>query len=145
MQIINGHPPKEVWEAVNAKWKVPEKVFFTYGDVIYNVGNAHITPGVIRHEETHRDQQGNIQGGPAEWWRRYLVDDEFRMDQEAEAYATQYKFLCQQNRDKNWQFKALTELARMMASPMYGAMVTRSQAMTMIKQLSTLDKSRREE
>ena len=145
MIVKNEQPPKHVWDSVTAAFKVPEKVFFTYGDIIYVVGDAKLTPDTIRHEETHRDQQAHIEGGPDEWWHRFVVDKEFRLDQESEAYAAQYRFLCQNNKDKNKQFAYLRALGTMLSSPIYGSMISKGEAMNLIRQLSTLDKVRGDE
>lgn len=61
--------------------------------------NIHIKGGKIRdkdlleHELVHIRQQLNYSGGSEAWWERYFDDEEFRLDQELEAYRHQYKYV----------------------------------------------------
>ncbi len=62
-------------------------VVFTYGDTIY--ADGEISYGLVRHELTHVRQQTSM--GKDIWWDKYLVDPEFRLSQEIEAYQNQYR------------------------------------------------------
>ena len=91
MKIVNEKPP--IFDKIVKAGMSPslDSTIFTYGDTIYNPSGRPIPDHLIAHEARHFKQQGN---DPAAWWDKYLVDKEFRFEQEAEAYANQYKFLC---------------------------------------------------
>lgn len=105
-------------------------VIYAYGDTIYNPGGNEIADHMLAHEETHCHQQG---GNPDEWWNRYLLDPYFRVEQEAEAYARQYDFLCAQIKDRNRRTRVLWDLARILSSSLYGSVIGHSKAIQMIK------------
>ena len=89
MNIIEDYPPN--YKEIEKVFKVKERldVIFTYGDKLYNPHKIKIEAHAIIHEEVHVKQQKN----PKEWWDRYLKDKDFRLEQEMEAYATQYAYV----------------------------------------------------
>jgi len=115
----------------------PETTIFTYGDTIYNPTKVEELPdNLIAHEETHSKQQLNTEGGPDAWWERYIGDQYFRIDQEAEAYGRQYEFICRTMKDRNRRCKVLWDLAFILASPTYGSVIDTSDARRMIEKRS---------
>jgi hypothetical protein len=70
------------------------------------------------------------------WWKRYIQDVDFRLDQECEAYGAQYKLICQMVKDRNRQAKNLWAMADILAGPLYGNIVGRTEAMKRIKSYS---------
>lgn len=134
MRVLNEKPPN--WEEINKLFQLPEgqSTFFSWGDCCYNPSGTPMTAELIRHEETHLEQQGHSRVAAKIWWDRFLLDPEWRVEQEAEAYGEQYKFYCTQNKDKNWRFKYLHGIATHLASPMYGSVIKHSQAMKKIKE-----------
>lgn len=132
MKIINERPP--IYEAVlmaGLRFN-PERTFFAYHDAIYNPAGIEISEDVKAHEAVHLAQQEEA-GGAEIWWSRYLSEPLFRIDQEADAYATQYAFICSFVGDRNQRVRILLDLARKLAGPMYGSMITVSAAQKMIK------------
>ena len=83
MKIIRDYPPNI--EAIRAEFELNPRVVFTYGETIYNPGGGKITDDLMVHEETHAKQQGD---DPGAWWDRYLVDVDFRLNQEVEYLAS---------------------------------------------------------
>ena len=107
---------------------------YAYGNIIYNPSGKVVPDDVIAHEETHCRQQG---ADPDFWWSRYIEDKYFRIDQEAEAYAVQYDFVCKNIiKDRNQRNNALLKLAEVLASPTYGSVIGKSAAYQMIKSRS---------
>lgn len=151
MRIINEKPP--VYDAIVENGMRPtETTIFAYGDAIYNPGGIEIPPYLIEHEETHCAQQSDKENmlkyiDPSEriddeklkqkmadaWWGRYLTDPYFRIEQEAEAYARQYDFMCGMIRDGNARTRLLFDLGRILASGIYGSVVKADHARQMIK------------
>lgn len=130
MQIKHEFPP--IWDKVIGAGMNPnpDTVVFTYGDTIYVPGGAELADHIIAHEETHIGQQG---ADPDAWWSRYIDDQYFRTEQEAEAYAKQYAFLCKRIKDRNQRARILLDLGRILASPMYGKVIDQQAASDMIK------------
>lgn len=93
MQIIKEYPPNyaKIKEILNP----PDTVCFTYGSTIYNPSGNEIKDDLLIHEQVHEKQQTN----PEEWWDRYLIDKDFRLEQELEAYATQYNWIKEREND----------------------------------------------
>ncbi len=124
MKVTTEKPP--CFEAADKLFKLEElkiAAVFTYGSTIYNPSNVPLTPELIRHEETHMQQQEGSDDVAATWWKRFIQDVDFRIEQEAEAYAAQYTLYCQQVKDRNKRALYLKEIGTMLASPMYGNVI----------------------
>ena len=129
MQIKNEKPP--IYDKIlQAGMQPSDNVIYAYGNVIYNPSGKNITPDLIVHEKTHCRQQGN---DPNDWWDRYLDDGIFRIQQEVEAYANQYNFICKIQKDKNKRNKILRNMAIILSSITYGSIIGSSAAYKMIK------------
>ena len=95
MDIIYGQfPPNygELIEYFDANVLEEKKAIFCYGKSIYSPFNRKVTPDVEIHEEVHSKQQEAC-GNPEMWYYKYINDPEFRLEQEVEAYGTQYAFI----------------------------------------------------
>jgi hypothetical protein len=128
MKIIISYPPN--YKEITAVLTPNPRAIFTYGSSIYNPSGSHVTKDLIAHEEVHERQQN---GDPKTWWKRYLSEPQFRLQQETEAYKRQYQYLCSTNTNRNYQFQILQALAMILASPMYGNLTTIEEAMRLIK------------
>lgn len=110
-----------------------DNTFFTYADTIYNPSNAPMPQDLIVHEETHGHQQNMDETVAKLWWERYLRDPRFRIEQECEAYAMQYRYIAKLTPNREKRARYLYELGGMLAGPMYGNVVTHTQAVQMIR------------
>ena len=130
MQVVIDFPPN--YEMIKNRFDIEGKsIVFTYGDKIFNPQGTHIADHVIEHEKVHMRQQEEM--GIEEWWAKYLLNDEFRVSQETEAYQTQFDFIKKHVKDRNKQFNFLQLLARDLSSEMYGNAITKSKAVALIK------------
>jgi len=128
MKIVVDYPPN--FKAIEKRFgPLNKSVIFTYGDKLYIPNEGNISLHLMVHEEVHSEQQGT---DPASWWKRYLKDDAFRLEQEVEAYRAQFKFYKQAMKDRNIQIRFLYKIASDLASPMYGSIVTHREAMNLI-------------
>lgn len=105
-------------------------IVYTYGNVV------HVKKGVLRddveaHETIHVVQQMNYPGGPSEWWKRYMSDSEFCLEQELEAYRAQYKFV-EKKYPKRQHWEMLRFYAKCLTS-LYDLKVDLLQAINLIK------------
>lgn len=138
MKISNEKPP--IYDEANALFKLDELnmgTIFTYGDTLYNPSKILLTQDLIAHEEMHAHQHQHDETVAKLWWKRFIEDPQFRVDQEIEAYGAQYKFLCNSQRDRNKRAVILHRLAGMLASPMYGNIITHSEAQRRIRESAT--------
>lgn len=133
MKMLLQKPPNYDEVAAFFKLDPGQAIFFTYGDTVYNPGMVKISEDLIRHEETHIEQQEANSEVADLWWKRYLRDPEFRIQEEAEAYGNQYAFMCARNHDRNYQARYLHEIAGHLSGPVYGNAISRQDAAKLIK------------
>lgn len=131
IKIVKGLPPNI--GTIRLFFKLPDKlenVAFAYGDAIYSLGD----PGedLIRHEAVHLEQQKRI-GGPEIWWKKYMEDKKFRLEQEIPAYRTQYHAWRLAN-NKKYHKMALEQLAKNLSGPIYMWMVDYETAYKLISE-----------
>jgi hypothetical protein len=90
MKIVKEHPPN--FADISRILHPPPTAVFPYGDTIYAPQGGDIPADILFHETIHQKQQGD---NPEKWWAHYLYDKDFRYQQELEAYAKQYHFVCE--------------------------------------------------
>lgn len=131
MEILVKWPPNI--ELIKAKFNLEGKhPVFTFGEQIYNPYGRPIPQHLIVHEATHSVQQELFKEGIAGWWDKYLIDAQFRLEQEIQAYQKQFKYI-KETMSRELNRRWLTMLARDLSSPMYGNMVNFNQAKELIK------------
>lgn len=128
MQIVIDNPPHI--ESIKRVFALNKRVIFTYRDKIYNPDNIVIDETLLAHEAVHSRQQG---ADPDGWWTRYLLDPDFRLAQEVEAYQTQYREGKRIIKDRNQHTKFLYGLAADLSCPIYGNIITFAEAVSAIK------------
>lgn len=133
MKISFSKPPiyKEACELFGIKDGDP--VIFTFGSIIFNPSNVNLTPDLMAHEAVHGRQQQMDPDVANVWWKRYLADPAFRIEQEVEAYATQYAVLCGKIKDRNTRARILFQLASHLSGTIYGSAISHSEAMKKIR------------
>ncbi len=129
MKIEHTYPPNI--EAIRAKFKLSPNTVFTYGSTLHNPGNGEIDVYLETHEETHERQQ--LAKGVEEWWKKYLDDNQFRFDQELEAYQNQFEHFCDNKKNPMRQEAFLNLLGRDLSGPMYGNVCTLEEAKQKIR------------
>lgn len=127
MRIIAGFPPnfRQLHQRFNIRGK---PVFITYGDVIYNPMRVSVPPEVVAHEEVHAERQ--LDEGVAEWWRLYLEDDEFRLQEELAGHRAEVRYVLDHGLPNAGA--TIDAIAARLAGPLYGHMVTFDLAKRMI-------------
>lgn len=138
MKIVNEKPPIYDQLVAYGFGFDPGGTVFTYGDTLYNPAGIAIPDHLLVHEEVHAGQQGHSEKVAKDWWGRYVVDPYFRIDQESEAYAKQYAFICVKVKDRNQRHGVLWNLASMLGGPMYGLVISHDAAMKMIREKSNV-------
>ena len=106
------------------KFDISERTIFAYDHVIY--ANSPLPDHLIIHESTHFKQQDKY--GLKKWVKKYLKDDEFRLEMEIEAYKNQVYSI----RDRNERNKLKISCCRDLSSSLYGNLLTFDEAMEKI-------------
>lgn len=127
--IVADWPPNI--DNIRAVLPVTERNIFAYSHTIYSPSGTKLPPELIAHEEVHFRQQDKV--GVREWWNRFLIDTEFRLEQEVEAHRVEWRTYRRHNKDRNHRASFLAQLSRRLASPMYGGLITAAQAQKLIR------------
>jgi hypothetical protein len=68
-------------------------------------------------------------GGVVLWWDHFLKDKEFRLSQEIEAHREEYRVWCgMSRRSRSHRRMMLKVMAKRLAAPMYGGIISVSKA-----------------
>lgn len=137
MKILNEYPPQ--FEKIEKVFNLSKRTaVFTYGDTIYNPWGGNLSKDLIAHESIHEKQQGDDPDG---WWEKYMSDVQFRLSQEVEAYQKQFRSYCGgisnvgKMRKMMLEEKFLQRIAGDLSSPLYGSIVTLTEAKKLIRNL----------
>lgn len=104
---------------------------FSYYPDVYNPSGVELRVETLAHEEIHLNQQEEM--GVKIWWKRFLTEPHFRFQQELPAYRKDYQTFKKYNKGNQQHFDYLRYCARQLSSPMYGDIITLSEAMRAIK------------
>jgi len=110
------------------KFKITDGTIFVYKNIIYS--NNELPYDLVMHEICHIKQQQHI--GARKWIKLYLENDEFRFDQEVEAYKIQLKEVRKMN-DKEEYAHILIECAQNLSSDFYGNLISYSEAIKILR------------
>lgn len=134
MKIIVAYPPNydQICAYIPGVRNVKTAIF-TYDGCLYNPSNGNIPPELMAHEETHVKQQAN----PDDWWARYLVDIDFRLEQEIEAYRVQYAYAVKYC-NRAYRRGLLNFISSSLAGPLYGNLLTKQRAKELIETIDSV-------
>lgn len=118
--VIHGRPPN--YEAILKvlPHAAGPGVIFAYRPHVYVPGGGELPPQIVAHEEVHMGQQA---GGVEAWWANYLSDPQFRLDQEVPAHQAEWRAYKAVVKDRNRRAGMLDQIARKLASPLYGGLL----------------------
>jgi nucleosome binding factor SPN SPT16 subunit len=104
-----------------------------WGDKIYT--KYKLPNHVLAHELVHVRQQLDFEGGVSAWWDEYLTNDQFRLEQELEAYVTQVRYIREHTEEsnRNWRRQIIDQLAEDLSSSMYGNLISKGKAKEILK------------
>lgn len=119
--MIKHEYPPNLAQIEAAFGPIGPTVIFTYAPDIYVPNGGSLSKPLVAHEEVHLRQQGD---DPDPWWDRYLADPEFRFREELEAHRAEWETARPLIRDRNRRALFLNAIARRLASPLYGSLVT---------------------
>lgn len=128
MKIVNDFPPNI--DKIRKHLNPGPFTVFTYGDTIYNPHGGNMDECLLAHEATHSVQQEKM--GVEKWWTEYIVDMDFRLSQEVEAYQNQWTH-AKKEFNRAYRKFLLPNIAKDLSSEMYGSMVTLEEAKKLIQ------------
>jgi hypothetical protein len=134
-QVLYELPPnyEDICQAIPAVRK-NKAIVFVYAPYIYSPAGIELRPDLLAHEKVHVKRQGD---DPAAWWDKYLVDKDFRLREELAAYQVQYAFMVE-HYDRAKRRAITMSIAKDLSGPMYGGIITKQQAIRLIKNGETL-------
>ena len=119
MKIEHKVPPNyDVVRKYFPKADFHKGTVFTYGDTCYC--KDVLPPDLFVHEETHAIQQKN----PKKWWKKYIKNPQFRLEQELEAYQNQWNWIKRSVKDRNLRFRMRDYILRDLSGGLYGNMIS---------------------
>lgn len=128
MNIIKAPPPNYAEIIAAFPFVATQRgVFFCYGGTIFNPDGFTLRPSLVAHEREHSKRQN---GNPAAWWERYISDVEFRFNEELAAHRVEYASFS--GLPRNQRRLELRQIARRLAGPLYGRLVSVREAKKMI-------------
>lgn len=130
-EIVIDRPPN--FEAIAAVFPGArgDGIIFAYGTKIFNPSGTPLPPEIIQHELVHCERQ--VAQGVEVWWDQYLIDGDFRYEEELLAHRAEYQTLCARYPERKNRRRALEHVAKKLAAPLYGRMVTVNQAKCALK------------
>lgn len=128
MNIVVGPPPNHQIILDTFKLHGRRGILFCYGGTIYDPHGVGVHPSKVPHEKVHSERQRAA--GVEAWWDRYLVDVTFRFDEELPAHVAEYAWF--EGLPRNQRRIHLRNIARNLAGPLYGHMLTVHEAKRLI-------------
>lgn len=130
MEVVHQFPPniEKISQVFNLSGFNP---VFTYGNKLYNPTRGQIPSDLMAHEEVHEKQQAKM--GPDNWWKLYLENKGFRLEQETEAYRKQYEY-AKANYNRQQRIALYHEIIKHLSSALYGNLVSIKQAKELINE-----------
>jgi len=125
--IVIEYPP--MYEQIADKFDLhpSDGVIFSWGDVIYNPGDIDVGPELLAHELAHGRRQGTSKVKIIKWWRKYMDEQRFRLNEEIYGHRAEYEYLMA-NGNRHERRSALKHTASRLAAPLYGSMITQADA-----------------
>ncbi len=128
IKIIQGYPPN--YQQIASNFPVTENQIYAYYPNIYKTREDDIEPSILLHENIHCERQKHQ--GVEKWWYNYIMDKDFRLEEELCAFGAQYAFAQTVYRSKQCQ-KMLHEMSVNLSSPLYGNIIDKNKAECLIR------------
>jgi hypothetical protein len=139
--IVRLEYPPMIKEIDAAFHVIGKPIIYAWGDTIYNPMKVPMYPQYFGHEAVHgmRQMEFNIEGSNLNsienWWRRYIADPEFRLNEEIPAHMVEYAVFRDRHKDRNQRSGYMHKVARKLASPLYGSLITYKDAKALLEKL----------
>lgn len=117
--FVRERPP--IYDEICERFPVRGKpVLFAWGDRVYAPLGGSFPMQLQAHEHVHCQRQLVFAGGVEGWWRRYLDDAAFRLDEEKLAHTAEFMKLCEmRGGSRSARRTALAIVATRLSGPIY--------------------------
>lgn len=132
IRVVKDLPPN--FEEIAAVFPMAHNdgVIFAYGDTIFNPSGQALPQSLLDHEAVHCKRQ--IEMGVDAWWEKYLVDGEFRYNEELLAHRAEWQAVkADGSLSRPQRRDQLKQIAKRLSGPLYGRRVSFEQAKRDIK------------
>ena len=126
--IYKSFPPNI--ERIREVLKPPASAIFCYAPNIYVPSGNNLPPHLVAHEMIHMDQQSDDPDG---WWEKYLASPTFRLAEEVPAHVAEYASIVRSGASRKERRFYLNQIAKRLSGPLYGRLLTRDEAVTILK------------
>jgi len=133
MKVVRARPP--LFDLIDAKFNILGKpILFSWGRKIFiPTGDLNVSPALMVHERTHGARQLAYASASSFtedqrielWWRRYIIDIDFRAAEEVLAHRAEYRHLCDHAGGRNQRRRHLSIIATRLSHPLYGPMMNK--------------------
>jgi hypothetical protein len=119
LKMVRERPP--LYDEICAVFPVKGKpVLFAWEDRVYAPLGGIFPTQLQAHELVHCQRQRQYEGGVEAWWRRYLVDAAFRLDEEKLGHTAEFMKLCEmRGGTRSARRTALAIVSGRLSHPMY--------------------------
>jgi hypothetical protein len=119
LALVRGTPP--IYDEICKVFPVRGKpVLFAWEDRVFAPFGGDFPPHLHAHEHVHCQRQAVFPGGVEAWWRRYLVDADFRLDEEKLGHTAEFMKRCEMlGGTRSARRAALAIVAGRLSHPMY--------------------------
>jgi hypothetical protein len=142
MRVVEALPPNiDQVDAAFGVRKILDRhpVYFSWGDKVFSPKGGTIPPPIMAHEAVHGARQArldqDLDKAVRRWWDAYIADPAFRLDEEIPAHAAEYEWWRARahtlRRIKGWRSPMdwhLQQIAARLSGPLYGRMISLSEA-----------------
>jgi hypothetical protein len=136
VKIISAFPPNYATLCAAFPIRGRPGIIFSYGDAIYNPSGNPLSEALKAHEWVHIYRQN---GEPAAWWQRYIADIDFRRDEEIKAHCVEAAHILATATNRNGRRAGLMDLADRLSSPLYGGMMSKRDALALLRDAYPID------
>lgn len=117
-----------MYDEIAAAFDVRGKpVLFAWGSYLYAPLSASVSVPLLKHEEAHGLRQRQFPS-IEDWWRRYILDAEFRLEEEKIGHRAEYEALLSRTSGRAERRKMVSFVAGKLASPLYRYSFTKDEA-----------------
>lgn len=127
IKIRHKDPPQRLYKALQDKFgpmvDYDKGLVIAYGTEIYS--KAQIPPWILAHETVHCQRQMDM--GLTEWWKAYIDNPDFRLNEEILAFQAEVKsYKKYMNPVTDFYTK---QRAKLLSSKLYGELITYEEAL----------------
>lgn len=128
MKVVRELPP--LFDEIDAVFNIrDQRVIFAWGDKIFAPKQQGELPkALLVHEAVHGERQMAYPGGVVAWWRRYIAEPQFRLDEEIPAHKAELAHLLTKAKGPAMRAHYLSRTAARLAGPLYGGLITIAEA-----------------